>query len=287
MPPDLSSILRLAADRLDPGLLMTQSAIICGFIGLGSQGAPIAHRIIRAGYPTVLWARRAQTLEPFRDTPAVMVPSIAQLGSRADHVGICVSDDEAVAEVCDELIPSMRPGSRLAIHSTTQPATCKDVASKAARHGLIFVEAPVSGGAPAASVGQLTVMVGGAKEAREAARPIFETFATLIVHTGEVGTAQSVKLINNSLMAAQLGLAHSAASIAQEHGLDRKALLELLSASSARSYALEVYARQTTLATFANRATLVDKTRLLGELLGSDHSTATILGNAALPLTTT
>jgi 3-hydroxyisobutyrate dehydrogenase-like beta-hydroxyacid dehydrogenase len=265
---------------------MTQSGITCGFIGLGSQGAPIAHRIIGGGYPTVLWARRAESLERFRTTSAVLVPSIAQLGSRTDHVGICVSDDAAVIEVCDELIPSMRPGSRLAIHSTTRPATCEDIARQAAQYELIFVEAPVSGGAPAASTGQLTVMVGGVKEALEAARPIFESFATLIVHTGKVGTAQAVKLINNSLMAAQLGLVHSAASIAQEMGLDRPRLRELLSASSSSSYALEVYARQATLAAFGHGATLVDKTRLLGELLGHDHAAVAILRKAAVPLMT-
>jgi 3-hydroxyisobutyrate dehydrogenase len=263
---------------------MTHPEIACGFIGLGSQGAPIARRIIDAGYHTVLWARRAQTLEPFRDTPAVIVSSIAELALRADHVGICVTDDQAVREVCGELLPSMRPGSRLAIHSTTEPATCQDVAREAAQRRLVLIEAPVSGGAPAASSGQLTVMVGGAKEALDAARPIFETFASLIVHTGDVGTAQSVKLINNSMMAAQLGLAHSATSIARELGLDRKTLLEVLSVSSARSYALEVYARQSTPAAFANRAALVDKLRLLGEVLGQDHPTVEVLRKGALPL---
>jgi 3-hydroxyisobutyrate dehydrogenase len=266
---------------------MTQPAITCGFIGLGSQGAPIAHRIIAAGYPTLLWARRAQSLDGFRGTPAIFLSSIAQLGCRADHVGICVTDDRAVREVCDELIPSMRPGTRLAIHSTTQPATCQELARIAADRGLVFVEAPVSGGAPAASAGKLTVMAGGGIEALEAVRPIFETFATLILHTGDVGTAQAVKLINNSMMAAQLGLAHSAANIAHGLGLDRKTLLELLSASSARSYALEVYARQSTLAAFANRASLADKTRLLGEVLGPDHLAVKLLKNAALPLAST
>jgi 3-hydroxyisobutyrate dehydrogenase len=263
---------------------MTQPAVTCGFIGLGSQGAPIAHRIIAAGYPTLLWARRAQSLEGFRDTPAIFLSSIAQLGWRADHVGICVTDDRGVREVCDELIPAMRPGSRLAIHSTTQPATCQELARRAADRGLMFVEAPVSGGAPAASAGQLTVMVGGGKRDLEAARPIFETFATLIVHTGGVGTAQAVKLLNNSMMAAQLGLIHSATTLAQELGFDRKVLLELLSASSARSYALEVYARQNTLAAFSNRASLGDKTRLLGEVLGPSHPTVQLLRNAARPL---
>lgn len=263
---------------------MTPRAIACGFIGLGSQGAPIAQRMIDAGFPTRLWARRAESLDAFRKSPAILVSSITELATHADHVGVCVSDDRAVREVCEKLIPSMRPGCRVAIHSTTLPATCVDIGRAAAERGLVFIEAPVSGGAPAALAGRLSVMVGGTKEALDAARPILETFATSIVHVGEVGSAQAVKLLNNSLMAAQLGLAHSAAAIAQELGLSPATTLELLCASSARSYALEIYARHGAISTFTSRATLAEKVRLLGEVLGSNHPTAKLLRDAARPL---
>ena len=78
-------------------------------------------------------------------------------------------------------------------------------------------------------------MMGGSVEAVAAVRPIFATFASLIVHLGEVGSGQIAKLINNTLMAANLGLAHSAVSAGCDLGIDRDALLELLNASSARS----------------------------------------------------
>ena len=61
-----------------------------GFIGLGSQGAPMARRIIDAGFTTVLWARRPETLEPFTQTKAEVAGSIAELAAQVDHVGICV-----------------------------------------------------------------------------------------------------------------------------------------------------------------------------------------------------
>ena len=86
-----------------------------GFIGLGSQGAPMARRIIDAGYPVVLWARRRDTLVPFAETAAKTASSIAELGACTEHVGICVRDDTGVSEVCDQLIPAMRPGGRIAI----------------------------------------------------------------------------------------------------------------------------------------------------------------------------
>jgi 3-hydroxyisobutyrate dehydrogenase len=263
---------------------MPQSFERCGFIGLGSQGAPIASRMIHAGYPTMLWARRAETLEPFRDTSATYASSIAELGAAADHVGVCVIDDEAVREVCGQLIPAMRTGARLVIHSTTLPETCNAVSEQAAAHGLSFIEAPVSGGAPAAEAGALTIMAGGEAKAIEAARPIFETFANLILHLGDVGAGQTAKLINNSLMAANLGLAHSAMTIGTNRGLDRRALAQLLSASSGRSYALDVYSRMRDPQSFTHGATLGRKVQLLGEVVDQDNSAWRVLRDAAAAL---
>ena len=225
-----------------------------------------------------------QTVEPFHDTPMTVAASITELGAKANHVGICVSDDAAVREVCDQLIPAMRPGSRIAIHSTTHPNTCREIADQAALHGLLFIEAPVSGGPHAAAAGELTIMMGGSAEAVDAARPIFATFGKLMLHLGPVGNGQIAKLINNTLMAANLGIAHTAVSAGGELGINRKELLELLNGSSARSYALEVYAGQSSLVAFANRAPLLDKVRLLGELIGDANPAFAVLRNAAASL---
>jgi 3-hydroxyisobutyrate dehydrogenase len=155
-----------------------------GFIGLGSQGAPIARRMIDAGYPVMLWARRPETLAPFCATAAKITSCIAELGANAAHVGVCVVDDAGVQQVCDQLIPSMRPGGRIAIHSTVHPKLCVALAAMAAARGVSLMDAPVSGGGPAAAAGTLTVMVGGEEQAFIAARPIFQTFGGLIVHLG-------------------------------------------------------------------------------------------------------
>lgn len=249
-----------------------RSSTIVGFIGLGSQGAPIARRIVDGGYPLVLWARRPASLEPFAETNAQVAPSIADLGARCDHVGICVVDDAGTREVCDALIPSMRPGSRIAIHSTILPQTCRDLASQAEAHGITLIDAPVSGGSPAAEAGTLTVMVGGDEESLAAARPVFETFGRLIVLLGDVGAGQHAKLINNNLLTANMAIARHALEIGEKLGLDRVALVELVKASSGRSMGFEVYARMMTdLSTFKHGAALLDKDLgLLGSLMGDD-----------------
>ncbi|CAN7321688.1 NAD(P)-binding domain-containing protein [Phenylobacterium sp. LjRoot225] len=241
---------------------------VCGFIGLGSQGAPIARRMIDAGLPVLLWARRPQTLAPFRQTSARIVDSLADLAAGAEHIGLCVIDDAAVLEVCDQLIPAMRPGGRIVIHSTTLPQTCKAVALQARRYGVSVLEAPVSGGAPAAQAGTLTVMTAGDPELLERARPVLQTFSNRIFHLGDHGAAQTAKLVNNSLLAANLALAHQALTAGEGLGLDRASLLELLQASSGRSFGLEVLSRQPSLRGFANAGALADKVRLLSEAAG-------------------
>lgn len=252
--------------------------ITCGFIGLGSQGAPMARRMIDAGYPTVLWARREASLDAYRDTPATFAPTVAELGARCEHVGVCVVDDNDVRQVCDQLIPAMSPGGRIAVHSTIHPDTCKALEAQAKARGLGLIDAPVSGGEPAAKAGALTVMVGGDAEVFAKAKPVFETFGRLIVHLGEIGAGQNAKLINNTLLAAHVALAHEAAVAGGRLGIDRKVLFELLMASSGRSMGIEIYSRMPRPGAFIHASKLLEKdVRLLGEVLGpADPSFATL-----------
>lgn len=244
-----------------------------GFIGLGSHGGPMAQRLIDAGHPVTLWARRPETLAAFAGASLEIAPGIAELGAQSDLVGICVVDDAGVRQVCDTLIPAMRSGSLIAIHSTIHPDTCAMIAQQAATRGIALIDAPVSGGAPAAAAGKLTVMVGGAAEAVAIARPIFEAFASVIIHLGDVGAGQKAKLINNTLLAANMALAHSALSSGAELGLDRAALVELINVSSGRSFGFEVCARITDLSLWAHGAKLLIKdVGLLSEILEASPS---------------
>jgi 3-hydroxyisobutyrate dehydrogenase-like beta-hydroxyacid dehydrogenase len=95
-----------------------------GFVGLGSQGGPMARRIVEAGFATTLWARRTESLEPFRDTPAKVAPSVAELGAASDVLGVCVVDDAGVDEVLRGpagALEAMTDGSIVVIHSTVHP----------------------------------------------------------------------------------------------------------------------------------------------------------------------
>ena len=214
-----------------------------GFIGLGSQGGPMARQIIEAGFPTTLWARRVETLEPYADTSATIAASRHEVGEASDVLGVCVVDDAGVEQVlrgADGALAGMAPGSVVVIHSTVHPDTCTQLATD--HPYLAFLDAPVSGGGHMATAKQLLVMVGGDVDVLDRCRPVFETFANPLVHVGPLGTAQQAKLLNNALFTAHLGLAADVFAIGRERGLDSDALGTLLLAGSARSYGLEVVA---------------------------------------------
>lgn len=254
-----------------------------GFIGLGSQGGPMAERILAAGFPLTVWARRAEALAPFTAQGATAAASVADLGESCDHVGICVVDDAGVLALCDDLIPAMQPGSRLVIHSTVLPETCALLAARCAKGGVALIDAPVSGGGPAAAAGTLTVMCGGPPDAFAAARPVLESFGKTIVLLGDAGSGQRAKIVNNALMAASMGLAHAALGAGEALGIDRTALADLIKASSGRSFGFEVYARLPHPAAFAHGAPLLVKDVGLLKAVLPDHDGAEALRRAADP----
>lgn len=230
-----------------------------GFIGLGSQGGPMAHRIVDAGMPLAVWARRPDVTAPYAAKGAMVAAGVSALGATCRHVGVCVVTDDDVRAICADLIPAMAPGSRIAIHSTVLPLTCVELAASCAERGIGLIDAPVSGGGAGAEAGALTVMCGGDAATYAACRPVFATFGKLIVLLGPVGAGQQVKLINNALLAAHLGVAHAAFDCAAALGVDRSAFAELVRESSGRSYGFEIYSRLPWPGAFAIGAPLLVK----------------------------
>ncbi|MER5756388.1 NAD(P)-dependent oxidoreductase [Streptomyces sp. NPDC002088] len=212
-----------------------------GFIGLGSQGAPMAHRILDAGLPLTLWARRRASLEPFASTKAELASSPAELAASCDVVGVCVVADTDVEGVVlgeSGVLAGLRPGAVLAVHSTVHPDTCRRLGALAARRGVHVVDAPVSGGGPAAAAGRLLVMAGGESEAVERCRPVFEAYGDPVVHLGPLGSGQVAKLLNNVLFTANFGIAASALDLGRRLGVAPERLAEVAGHGSAASFAL-------------------------------------------------
>ena len=212
-----------------------------GFIGLGSQGAPMARRIVEAGFATTLWARRPESVQAFADTAARVAASPAELAEASDLVCLCVVGDADVEQVTggeSGVLAGLRGGTVLAVHSTVHPQTCRRLAEKAAAQGVSVLDAPVSGGGPAAAAGRLLVMVGGPADAVERCRPVFASYGDPVVHLGALGSGQVTKLLNNLLFTANLGTAATALALAAELGVSADRFAEVVSRGSANSFAL-------------------------------------------------
>ena len=212
-----------------------------GFIGLGSQGAPMARRIIEAGYPVTLWARRPATLEPFADTGAKTAGTPAELAADVDLVCLCVTADADVEQVIagEGVLGALAEGGVIAVHSTVHPDTCRRLAAEAATRGIRLIDAPVSGGGPAASAGRLLVMVGGDEPTVEFCRPVFASYGDPVVHLGPLGAGLVTKLLNNVLFTAHLGTAASLLSLGSSLGVDPALLAGVISHGSGNSFALQ------------------------------------------------
>jgi 3-hydroxyisobutyrate dehydrogenase len=258
-----------------------------GFIGLGSQGSPIAERIARSGqFDTVVWARRAEALDPFRDTPARIATSIAELSEGLDVLATCVFDAAGTREILfgpGGAAAGMRPGGIVICHSTVAPQEIADLGAEAAQHGLRVLDAPVSGGAPKAAAGELIVMVGGDPVTFEEAKPIIETYSNQIVYLGGLGAGQQAKLLNNTMLAAHVGIANDVFAIADELGMDRVGLGSILHSGSGRSFGVDVFLGSGSLAAMLDspiRPTLTKDVSLLTKLVGDLKSGSVLLAPA-------
>lgn len=222
-----------------------------GFIGLGNQGAPIAHRILAAGWPLHVWARRPEILAEFAAKGAVVAASPGEVAARSDILGICVRTDDDVRDVLlragDGCFSQARPGALILLHSTLSPATVAEVGAAAAARGLRVLDAPVSGGPQGAAAGTMTVLAGGDAEDLARARPVLETFATDIPLLGPLGAGQMMKLLNNNLCYANVVTSIFALQLAESLGMDPAVAASVMRVSSGASTGLEIVHAEATL----------------------------------------
>ncbi|WP_405488051.1 NAD(P)-dependent oxidoreductase [Nocardia sp. NBC_00511] len=193
-----------------------------GFIGLGNMGAPMAQRLLEWPGGLVVCDARESAVQPFTEAGAVAVGSPAEVAARCAVISVAVLDDDQVRAVVsgpDGLLKSAAPGTVIAVHSTISDQTAIELAAECSSHEVEFVDAPISGGAPAAQKGGLAVMVGGSEAAFTTVRKPFGHFGSLIVHAGDVGAGTRMKLARNLLHFVAFTAAAEAQRLAEAAGL--------------------------------------------------------------------
>jgi 3-hydroxyisobutyrate dehydrogenase-like beta-hydroxyacid dehydrogenase len=209
-----------------------------GFIGAGQLGEPMVHRLVAAGQPTAVYARRDDVRVRLRGAGAVLADSAAELAAASDILICCLFSDAQLRETAmgpAGFIAHMQRGAIFVSHTTGSVGTLRELAENSP--STTVLDAPVSGTADDIAHGTLTVLLGGASDAVQRVRPILAAYADPIVCTGTLGSAMAMKLINNVLFAANAQLVAAAVQIGERLGVSSEALLSALTVCSANSNA--------------------------------------------------
>ncbi|MFI7667716.1 NAD(P)-dependent oxidoreductase [Nocardia sp. NPDC049526] len=235
-----------------------------GFLGAGRMGRPMVERLVRAGHEVCALGRSLDARRALTEIGAQAVSAPAAVGTNADLVIVCVFTDEQVRAVClgTPLLAAMPSGSTLVLHTTGSPHTTAAIAAEAvASHGIQVLDAPVSGGPPDITAGRLTLFVGGPVETVDRVRPVLAAYGDPILHVGPLGAGQRVKLVNNAVFAAQLGILTAAVDLGKQLGVAETTLLAALPHGSAASRALTGV---------AGRGSVAEFSASVGEFVGKD-----------------
>jgi 3-hydroxyisobutyrate dehydrogenase-like beta-hydroxyacid dehydrogenase len=213
-------------------------------------------RLVDAGHQVRALGRSDEKRSAIGDLGADPVDDIAAVCAGAEAVVVCVFTDEQVRQIClaDGLVAAMPAGSIVVLHTTGSPRTAEAIAEGATPRGVKVVDAPVSGGPHNAAAGALTLFVGGADDAVATVRPVLSSYGEPILHVGPLGAGQKVKLVNNALFAAQIGLLSDAVELAGRLGVAESALLAALPQGSAASRVLDIVAAGGSVASFIETA---------------------------------
>jgi 2-hydroxy-3-oxopropionate reductase len=238
-----------------------------GFIGAGRMGRPMVARLVEAGHDVRVLGRSAEKRAAVAHLGAQAVADTVEVSAQADAVVVCVFTDEQVQQVCldGNLLTTMASGSIVVVHTTGSPHTVEAIAAHAASHGVAVLDAPVSGGPHTAAAGALTLFVGGADDAVAQLRPVLSCYGDPVLHVGPLGAGQKVKLVNNALFAAHIGLLSGAVELGARLGVPESTLLAALPYGSAASRVLDIVAASGSVMSFVETA---------GEFVGKDVAVA-------------
>jgi 3-hydroxyisobutyrate dehydrogenase-like beta-hydroxyacid dehydrogenase len=215
-----------------------------GFLGLGIMGSRMAANVAAAGYELSVWTHspgKAEAWAAEHGARAFATP--AEVAGASDIVLSMVVDGEQVASIllgAGGVIEAARPGLLCVDMSTIAPPDSRRIGAALAERGAAMLDAPVTGSSPRAEEGSLTIMVGGEQAEYLRVRPLLESMGRLIVHVGELGQGEMLKLINNALGAANAAAVAEALVLASATGIDLEALVQVAGAGSGGSVQLEL-----------------------------------------------
>lgn len=221
-------------------------------LGTGLMGAPMATNLLAAGFEVTVWNRSKEKAGSLAAKGAGLAGTPARAVADADTVIVMLSS----GPVCEEVLfgehdaaAAMRKGAMLIVMSSIGMEEAQSLAAKAGAIGLRWLDAPVSGGTPAAAAGTLSIMVGGEIEDVRKANPVLSAMGR-VVHIGPAGTGALAKLINQLLVASTIVAVSEALLMAEKGGADPAKVREALLGGFAFSRILELHGQRIISANF-------------------------------------
>ena len=215
------------------------------FLGTGLMGAPMARRLLQAGYSIAVWNRNPDKAKALESDGATVAASPAEAVDGADIVITMLTDGKAVGDVlfgsgCAERLAK---GARVIDMSSIAPAIAKEHSAKLEEFGVAHVDAPVSGGVVGAEAGTLAIMAGGDADVVASLQDMFSAMGR-VTHVGPSGAGQICKLANQQIVAVTIGAVAEAMILVEAGGASREAFRNAIRGGFADSRILEIHGRR-------------------------------------------
>jgi 3-hydroxyisobutyrate dehydrogenase len=214
-----------------------------GFIGIGNMGGPMAANLVRAGHSVTVYDLNPEPARRFAtEHKADVAASLAALGRTVDIIITMLPTGRDVRKVLLEqeqgaLAAALKPGSLIIDMSSSDPLGTRDLGRELARRGLRFIDAPVSGGVTGARNATLAIMIGSDDAtATERARPLLSHLGKRLFETGPLGSGHAMKALNNIVAGAGFIAVAEALIVGKNFGLDPAGMIDILNASTGRSF---------------------------------------------------
>ncbi|MFB2660282.1 3-hydroxyisobutyrate dehydrogenase [Shewanella mangrovisoli] len=222
------------------------------FIGLGNMGGPMAANLLKAGMTVRVFDLVPAAMQALADQGALVSSTACGAAAGANvvitmlpagkHVRNLYLGNESAGNGSEKGLLDVVAGDTLLIDcSTIDAQSAQLVAAEAAKSGIEFIDAPVSGGTAGAAAGTLTFICGGSDIAFERAQPVLNAMGKNIFHAGGAGAGQVAKICNNMLLSVLMVGTSEALQMGIDHGLDPKVLSDIMKVSSGGNWTLEKY----------------------------------------------
>lgn len=205
-----------------------------GFIGLGNMGQGMADNLLKKGADLTVFTRTRAKVDAMVGKGAKGAESVADITGKADVVLACLPDVKTSRDLFlgdDGIIAHAKAGQVIVDHSTVDIQTSRDCYEAAKKKGVMFLDAPISGGPLGAANGTLAIMAGGEKEGFDKALPHFQLMGANVRHMGPSGAGTAMKLINQLLVGVNTVAAAEAFALANAAKVDIQAAADLLKVS--------------------------------------------------------